>query len=80
MWAILRGNVRELYILPALQEEGGGAVRFEITEVHVVDIPDDEYYAMEDPIEEIKYDAPWFISLYGCDGWCEEVSQLGRPL
>lgn len=55
-------------------------MRFEITEVHVVDIPDDECREMEDPIEEIKDNAPWFISQYGSDGWCEEVSQLGRPL
>lgn len=55
-------------------------MRFEITEVHVVDIPDDGYYAMEDPLGEITDNAPWFIRQYGCDGWCEEVSQLGRPL
>lgn len=54
-------------------------MRFEITEVHVVDIPDDEYYAMEDPLGEIRDNAPWFISQYGSDGWCEEVSQLGGP-
>lgn len=54
-------------------------MRFEITEVHVVDIPDDECREMEDPIEEIKDNAPWFISQYGSDGWCEDVSQLGGP-
>ena len=35
---------------------------------------------LEDPLEEIKDNASWFIRQYGCDGWCEEVSQLGRPL
>ena len=54
-------------------------MRFEITEVHVVDIPDDECRETEDLIEEIKDNAPWFISQYGSDGWCEEVSQLGGP-
>ena len=34
-------------------------MRFRITEVHEVDIPDDEYYAMEEPLEEIKDDASW---------------------
>lgn len=54
-------------------------MRFEIIEVHVVDIPDDECREMEDPIEEIKDDAPWFIRQYGCDGWCDEVRRLGGP-
>ena len=50
-------------------------MRFEIIEVHVVDIPDDECREMEDSIEEIKDDAPWFIRQYGCD----EVRRLGGP-
>lgn len=48
-------------------------MRFEITEVHVVDIPDEELREMEDQIDEIKDNAPWFISQYGREGWCEEV-------
>lgn len=54
-------------------------MKFKITEVHVVDIPDDEYYAMEEPFDEIRDNAPWYIKMYGCEGWCEEVEQLGRP-
>ena len=58
---------------------GGGRLRFKITEVHEVDIPDDEYYAMEEPLEEISDNAPWYIRVYGRNGWCEEVEQLDRP-
>lgn len=48
-------------------------MRFEITEVHVVDIPDSE-------VEEIKDDAHWFIETYEREAWCEEVTRLGRQL
>lgn len=54
-------------------------MKFEIIEVHIVDIPDDEYYAMEEPFDEIKDNAPWYISVYGREGWCEDVVQLGGP-
>ena len=54
-------------------------MRFKITEVHEVDIPDDEYYAMEEPFEEIKDDADWYIMKYGRREWYEEVEQLDRP-
>ena len=54
-------------------------MRFKITEVHEVDIPDDEYYAMEEPSEEIKEDASWDIEKYGRREWYEEVKQLDRP-
>ena len=43
-------------------------MRFEITEVHVVDIPDSEVEEMENPLEEIKDDAHWFIEAYGREG------------
>lgn len=45
-------------------------MRFEITEVHVVDIPD----------SEIEDDAHWFIETYEREAWCEEVTRLGRQL
>lgn len=51
-------------------------MRFEITEVHVVDIPDSEVEEMDNPLEEIKDDAHWFIETYGR----EEVTRLGRQL
>ena len=71
-------------------------MRFEITEVHVVDL---HYYSysyllvsaalksinseveeMENPLEEIKDDAHWFIETYEREAWCEEVTRLGRQL
>lgn len=55
-------------------------MRFEITEVHVVDIPDSEVEEMENPLEEIKDDAYWFIEEYGREVWCEEVTRLGRQM
>lgn len=48
-------------------------MRFEITEVHVVDIHDSE-------VEEIKDDAHWFIEQYEREAWCEEVTRLGRQM
>lgn len=54
--------------------------RFEITEVHVVDIPDSEVEEMDNPLEEIKDDAHWFIETYEREAWCEEVTRLGRQL
>lgn len=55
-------------------------MRFEITEVHVVDIPDSEVEEMENQLEEIKDDAHWFIETYGREAWCGEVTSLGRQL
>ncbi len=55
-------------------------MRFEIVEVHIVEIPDDECREMKYPIEEIMDDAPWFIRQYGCDGWVDEVRKLGLPM
>lgn len=55
-------------------------MRFEITEVHVVDIPDSEVEEMDNPLEEIKDDARWFIETYEREAWCEEVARLGRQL
>lgn len=55
-------------------------MRFEITEVHVVDIPDSEVEEMENQLEEIKDDAHWFIEQYERKVWCEEVTSLGRQL
>lgn len=49
-------------------------------EVHVVDIPDSEVEEMDNPLEEIKDDAHWFIETYGREAWCEEVTRLGRQL
>lgn len=56
-------------------------MRFEITETHVVDIPDEELDAdrpLEEILEEIKDDARWFIETYEREAWCEEVTRLGR--
>ena len=53
-------------------------MKFKITAVYEVDIPDDEYYAMDEPLHQIKDDVNWYIRMYGY-GWCEEVEQLGRP-
>lgn len=58
----------------------GVDMRFEITEVHVVDIPDSEVEEMDNPLEEIKDDAHWFIEQYARESWCEEVTRLGRQL
>lgn len=58
----------------------GAEMRFEITEVHVVDIPDSEVEEMDNPLEEIKDDAHWFIETYEREAWCEEVTRLGRQL
>lgn len=58
----------------------GADMRFEITEVHVVDIPDSEVEEMDNPLEEIKDDAHWFIETYEREAWCEEVTRLGRQL
>lgn len=58
-------------------------MRFEITETHVVDIPDEELDAdrpREEILEEIKDDAHWFIETYEREAWCEEVTRLGRQL
>lgn len=55
-------------------------MRFEITEVHVVDIPDSEVDDMDDLLDEIKDDAHWFIEQYGREAWCEGVTRLGRQL
>lgn len=55
-------------------------MRFEITEVHVVDIPDSEVEEMDNPLEEIKDDVHWFIETCGREAWCEEVTRLGRQL
>lgn len=55
-------------------------MRFEITEVHVVDIPDSEVEEMENPLEEIEDDAHWFIEQYEREVWCGEVTRLGRQL
>lgn len=35
---------------------------------------------MENPLEEIKDDAHWFIETYEREAWCEEVTRLGRQL
>lgn len=51
-------------------------MRFEITEVHVVDIPDSEVEEMDNPLEQIKDEAYWLIEQYGR----EEVTRLGRQL
>lgn len=56
-------------------------MRFEITETHVVDIPDEELDAdrpLEEILEEIKDDVRWFIETYEREAWCEEVTRLGR--
>ena len=55
-------------------------MKFEITEVHVVDIPDEELREIGDPITEINDNAPCFIAQYGRDAWCDEVRQLDRIL
>lgn len=55
-------------------------MRFEITEVHVVDIPDSEVEEMDNPLEEIKDDAPRFVEQYEREAWCEEVTRLGRQM
>lgn len=58
-------------------------MRFEITETHVVDIPDEELDAdrpLEEILEEIKDDARRFIETYEREAWCEEVTRLGRQL
>lgn len=58
-------------------------MRFEITETHVVDIPDEELDAdrpLEEILEEIKDDAHWFIETYEREARCEEVTRLGRQL
>lgn len=55
-------------------------MRFEITEVHVVDIPDSEVEEMDNQLEEIKDDARWFIETYEREALCEEVTRLGRQL
>ena len=55
-------------------------MRFEIPDVPVVDIPDSEVEEMENPLEEIKDYAHWFIETYECEAWCEEVTRLGRQL
>lgn len=53
-------------------------MRFEITAVYEVDIPDDECYAMEKPLDEIKDNVNWYIRMYGY-GWCEKVEQIDGP-
>lgn len=58
-------------------------MRFEITQTHVVDIPEEELDAdrpLEEILEEIKDDAHWFIEQYEREAWCEEVTCLGRRL
>ena len=54
-------------------------MRFRIIEAHEVDIPDDEYYAMEEPFEEIKDNAPWYIKMYGRREGCKEVEKHVEP-
>lgn len=51
-----------------------------LADVHVVDIPDSEVEEMENPLEEIKDDAHWFIEQYEREAWCEEVTRLGRQM
>lgn len=55
-------------------------MRFEITEVYVVDIPDSEVDEMENPLEEIKDKSHWLIDMYARELRCEEVTILGRQL
>ncbi|MDB1907677.1 hypothetical protein [Collinsella aerofaciens] len=58
-------------------------MRFEITQTHVVDIPDEELDAdrpLEEILEEIKDDAHWYVEMYACESWCEEVTSIGRQL
>lgn len=55
-------------------------MRFEITECHIIDVPDGELEDTDDPLEEIKDDARWFIEQYERETWCEEVTRLGRQL
>lgn len=43
-------------------------------------LPDGELEDMDDPLEEIKDDAHWFIEQYEREAWCEEVTRLGRQL
>ena len=55
-------------------------MRFEITECYIIDVPDGELEDTDDPLEEIKDDAHWFIEQYEREAWCEEVTRLGRQL
>lgn len=64
-------------------------MRFEITECHIIDVPDSELGDVERPLseipldeilDEIKGDAHWYISMYEREAWCEEVTRLGRQL
>ena len=52
-------------------------MRFEITQTHVVDIPDEELDA-DRLLEEIEDNAHWYVEMYACESWCEEVNRLGR--
>lgn len=44
------------------------------------DYDDSEVEEMDNPLEEIKDDAHWFIEQYAREAWCEEVTRLGRQL
>lgn len=64
-------------------------MRFEITEGHIIDVPDSELGDGERPLSEIpleeilgdiKENSHWFIEQYGREAWCEEVTRLGRQL
>lgn len=55
-------------------------MKFEIIERHIIDVPDGELEDMDDPLEEIKDEARWFIEQYEREAWCEEVTRLGRQL
>lgn len=58
-------------------------MRFETTQTHVVDIPDEELDAgrpLEEILEEMEDNAHWYVEMYACESWCEEVIRIGRQL
>lgn len=53
-------------------------MRFEIHEVHVVDVPDGEMEeTVAETVSEIRDNARWYTEMFGREAWCEEVVPLG---
>lgn len=53
-------------------------MRFEIHEVHVVDVPEDEMEeTIAETVSEIRDNAHWYTEMFGREAWCEEVVPLG---
>lgn len=50
-------------------------MRYRITTVHIVDIPEDEIDDKENPVQEIMDNAHWYTEAFEREAWCEKVER-----